>query len=133
MPKKNSTKDSDLTRREAVQLAGAATAIAAVAGKVEGFPAIQSVRAASSTVNYAVIGTGGRGQYQLKHLHSVDGGKCVAICDIDETALAAGLKEAPDKPAGVRDYRELLGRKDIDAVLIATPLYTHFPITKDAL
>jgi predicted dehydrogenase len=140
MPKKNASHESTrqqaeptITRREAVQIAGAATAAAALAGKVEGFPAIHSVRAASSIVNYAVIGTGGRGQYHLKHFKAVDGGKCVAICDVDEKALEAGLKEAPDKPQGVRDYRELLGRKDIDAVVIATPLYTHFQITKDAL
>jgi predicted dehydrogenase len=39
----------------------------------------------------------------------------------------------PQKPAMHKDYRELLGRKDVDAVLIAVPLFAHFPVTKDAL
>ncbi|MBI3208357.1 MAG: Gfo/Idh/MocA family oxidoreductase [Candidatus Solibacter usitatus] len=135
MPKKtnppaSSRRKADITRREAVKVAGVTTAAVAMAA---GFPRIQKVRAANSTVQYGVIGTGGRGQYHLKHFKSVDGGKCVAICDIDDANLKKGLGEAPDNPAAVKDYRELLGRKDIDAVVIATPLYTHFPITRDAL
>lgn len=129
--RKNAVEEKSITRREAVQIAGAATA--AVALTAGDFPRIQKVRAANSTVQYGLIGTGGRGQYHLKHFKKVDGGRCVAICDINDTALKKGIEEAPDKPQGVKDYRELLGRKDIDAVLIATPLYTHFPITKDAL
>lgn len=131
MPKK--TVPSDLTRREAVQIAGAATAAVAITRRAKAAPAIQTVKAANSVVNYGVIGTGGRGQYHLKHFKNVDSGKCVAICDVDDTALQKGLAEAPDKPQTYKDYRELLSRKDIDAVVIATPLYTHFPITKDAL
>ena len=138
MPKKPTTPntsrkaDTDMTRRDAVKVAGAATAAVAVASVVD-FPRIQKVRAANSVVNYAVIGTGGRGQYHLKHWKTVDGGKCIAICDVDDAALKKGLEEAPDKPQTYKDYRELLGRKAIDAVQIATPLYTHFEITKDAL
>ena len=37
------------------------------------------------------------------------------------------------KPRAYTDYRELLADRSIDAVIIATPLYTHFPITRDAL
>ncbi|HUQ95443.1 MAG TPA: Gfo/Idh/MocA family oxidoreductase [Bryobacteraceae bacterium] len=131
MPKKQTPKD--LTRREAVKAAGAATAAVALARKVEGFPGIQKVKAANNTVQYAVIGTGSRGQYHLQHWKNVDGGRCVAICDINDAALQKGLAEAPDKPQPYKDYRELLARKDVDAVQIATPLYTHFPITKDSL
>lgn len=131
MPKKPSL--PDITRREAVQIAGVATAAVALSKKAKGAPAIQKVKAANNVVQYGVIGTGGRGQYHLEHFHNVDSGKCVAICDIDPEALKKGMEKAPDKPQGYKDYRELLGRKDIDAVLIATPLYTHFPITKDAL
>ena len=139
MPKKSNPPTSqpeaasDLTRREAVQAAGAAAVAATLISKVDGFPAIQKVRAANSTVGYGVIGTGGRGAYHLDHFKNVDGGRCVAICDIDDANLKKGLEKAPDKPATYKDYRELLSRKDIDAVVVATPLYTHFPITKDAL
>jgi predicted dehydrogenase len=124
--------NNDLTRREAVQAAGAAVTVAALASTVE-FPRIQKVKAANSVVNYAVIGTGSRGTYHLKHWKNIDNSQCVAICDIDDEALKKALKEAPGKPQTYKDYREVLARKDIDAVQIATPLYTHFPITRDSL
>lgn len=119
--------DSDMTRRDAVKVAGAAAVTAAVA------PAIQTVKAANNTVSYAVIGTGGRGQYHIQHLNGLDGGKCLAVCDIDQAALDKAKAMHKDKPQGYKDYREVLARKDIDGVLIATPLYMHFPITRDAL
>ncbi len=138
MPKKplSSTsipKNADPTRRDAVKAAGAVTAAVALAGKVKGAPAISTVKAAASTVSYAVIGTGGRGQYHLQHFKNVDGGRCVAICDVEDAQLKKASDIAPDKPQAYKDYRELLARKDVDAVVIATPLYTHFPITRDAL
>ncbi|MBI3684740.1 MAG: Gfo/Idh/MocA family oxidoreductase [Acidobacteria bacterium] len=132
MPKKPPS-STDISRRHAVQAAGAATAAFAFSRKLEGAPAIHSARAASTTVTYAVIGTGGRGQYHLQHFKNVDGGRCAAICDIDDAALKKASEIAPDKPQGYKDYRELLARKDLDAVLIATPLYTHYGITRDAL
>lgn len=133
MSRKSSSHNSDMTRREAVQVAGAATAAVALASKVEGAPFIQKVKAANEQITYAVVGTGGRGRYHLTHWKNVDGARCVAICDVDDEALKKGLAEAPDKPQTYKDYRELLGRKDIDAIQIATPLYTHYPITRDAL
>lgn len=122
MPKKSSA--TDITRREANKIVGAAVVSA---------PFIQKVKAANNVVSYAVVGTGGRGRYHLDHWRKIDGGRCVAICDVDDEAIKKALEVAPDKPQVYKDYRELLGRKDIDAVQIATPLYTHFPITRDAL
>ncbi|MDP2997751.1 MAG: Gfo/Idh/MocA family oxidoreductase [Bryobacterales bacterium] len=125
---------SKVTRREAVAMAGAATAAAVVAKKyiTEG-PFIRKVKAANDQVQYAIIGTGGRGQYHIKHFNKLDSGRCVALCDTFDVNLQAALKASKDKPVGIKDYRELLSRKDIDAVIISTPLFTHFPITRDAL
>ncbi len=118
---------NDMTRRDAAKIAGAAALAVAAA------PRIQKVKAANEQVPYAVIGTGGRGSYHIEHFNGVDGGKCLAVCDIDDTALAKAKQLSKDKPQGYKDYREVLARQDIEAVLIATPLYMHFPITKDAL
>lgn len=127
-------KDSNkVTRREMVAMAGAATAAAVAAKKRSEGPYIQKVKAANNQVQYAIIGTGGRGQYHIKHFNKLDSGRCVALCDIFDTNLQNAIKASKDKPIGIKDYRELLSRKDIDAVLISTPLYTHFPITRDAL
>jgi predicted dehydrogenase len=128
MPKKK-----DPTRREVVQMAGAAGAAVAVSRRLQGAPAIQKVRAANNQVQFGIIGTGSRGQYHLTHANGVDSGKCVAACDIDDAALAKAIGISKDKPQGYKDYRELLARKDVEAVLIATPLYVHFPVTRDAL
>ena len=80
-----------------------------------------------------MIGTGSRGTYLLRHLTKIDSGRCVAVCDVFDAALKAGIKDAGSNPKGYKDYRELLARKDIDAVIVTTPLYMHFPVTRDVL
>jgi predicted dehydrogenase len=129
MPEHKSTEQPDLTRRDAAKLAVGATAAAAIIGA----PWIQKVKAANSQVQMAIIGTGGRGQYHITHLNGLDGGRLLASCDIYQPNLDKGVNSSKDKPKGYKDYREILNRNDIDAVLIATPLSTHFPITRDAL
>lgn len=122
----------DLTRREAVKVAGAAAAVAA-ASKIQGAPAIQKVRAATNQLQYGFIGTGSRGTYLLRHLKGVDNGRCVAVCDVYEPAMRAAADTIGTSPKQYKDYRELLADRNVEAVLIATPLYMHFPVTKDAL
>ncbi|MEX2264148.1 MAG: Gfo/Idh/MocA family oxidoreductase [Bryobacteraceae bacterium] len=123
--------DQDVSRRDFVKTAGAVTAVAsAIPNRA---PAFQKARAANSQVQYGFIGTGSRGTYLLKHLNQVDGGRCVAVCDTYEPNLQKGVATAGTSPASYRDYRELLSRQDIDCVLIATPLYMHFPVTRDVL
>jgi predicted dehydrogenase len=123
----------DMTRRDAVKVAGAAAVTAAVVSKANAAPRIQTVKAASNVVAYAVIGTGGRGQYHIQHFNGLDGGRCVAVCDVDQAALDKARALSKDKPDAYKDYREVLARKDVDGVIIATPLYMHFPVTRDAL
>jgi predicted dehydrogenase len=122
---------SDLSRRDLLKTAGAVTAAAAAARVAT--PHIQGAKAATNAVAFGMIGTGSRGQYLLRHLSKLDSGRCVGLCDIYAPNLAKGIQAIGTKPKGYKDYRELLARQDIDAVLIATPLYEHFPITRDAL
>jgi len=122
---------TDLSRRDLLKTAGAVTAAAATTRLAA--PHIQKVKAANNAVSFGMIGTGSRGQYLLNHLTKIENGHCVALCDIYETNLNKGIKNIGTNPKGYKDYRELLARQDIDAVLIATPLYEHFPVTRDAL
>ncbi|MGE5567966.1 MAG: Gfo/Idh/MocA family protein [Rhodospirillales bacterium] len=124
-------KSADLTRRDLLRTTGAVAATAA-ATRVAG-PAIRKAKAANNQVTYAVIGTGGRGQYLLNHLSKIDSGRCLAVCDIYEPNLKKGAAAIGNNPKMYADYRELLTRQDIDAVIIAVPLYEHFRITRDAL
>src|SRR3954453_19654591 len=118
--------NQDVTRRDLLKTAGAA-AVAVSA------PAIQTVKAANDQVQFGFIGTGSRGQYLLQHINQTDRGRCVAVCDIYEPNLKKGAEIAGTNPKTFKDYRELLSQKDVDCVYIATPLFQHFPVTRDAL
>ncbi len=90
----------DPSRRDLLKTAGVATAVAAAA-KLQGAPAIQTVRAASNQVPYGVIGTGSRGQYLLNHLSKMDVGRCLAVCDIYEPNLKKGVEAGRQQSQGL--------------------------------
>ena len=126
------TQEKDLTRRDIMKAAGAAGVIAA-AQKLEGAPAIQTVKAANSQVQYGMIGTGSRGSYLLKHLKNIDNGRCVAVCDVNQDHLDKGAETIGTNPSKYKDYRELLSQQNMDAVFVVVPLFLHFGVTKDCL
>src|SRR6202171_3056330 len=126
------SQQKDPTRRDVVKAARAAAVIAA-ARNIDGAPAIQKVRAANDQVQYGMIGTGSRGSYLLKHLKSIDNGRCVALCDVRPQNIEHGVQTIGNKPKTFQDYRELLVQNDIDAVFVTVPLFLHFPITRDVL
>jgi len=130
MPKKEG-----ITRRDAVKAAGAAGVAVSLAkaAKAQAPAFLKSVHAANNQINYGIIGTGGRGQYLLGLLKSVDNGKCVAICDIDDESLKKGLASIGGSPKTYKDYRQLLTDPSVESVLIATPVYLHYPMLEDAL
>ena len=120
---------TQVNRREFVQQAAAvAGAAAVVVPRLRG----QS-RSPNSQVGYGFIGPGSRGQQLLQHLSKVETGRCVAMCDIYKENLNKGIKTVGGNPEPYYDYRELLARKDVDAVYIAVPLNKHFEVTKAAL
>lgn len=81
----------------------------------------QNFLAPSDTLTKAVIGVGGMGQYHLNY----EGTKLVAICDADANHLASTLQKVGQFVKGHRDFREVLDRKDVDIVHIATPPHWH--------
>src|SRR3977135_472230 len=113
--------DTDVSRRDFVKTAGAVTAAAAAV--VNTAPAIQKVRAANDQVQFGMIGTGSRGTYLLKHLKGVDNGHCAALCDVWEPSLDEAATTIGTNPKKYKDYRDLLSDKNVDAVLIAVPLF----------
>ena len=56
----------------------------------------------------------------------------MALCDVDDGFLAAASKKYPGAKT-YNDFRRLLDRKDIDAVVVATPDHTHAVATVAAL
>lgn len=86
----------------------------------------------SEKARVAVIGTGSRGQYHLHNLKEIPHAQVVAICDNYPPNLKAAQELFPNAKT-YTDYKKLLESKDIDGVIIATPLNWHACITLDAL
>ena len=93
----------DLTRRNALKVAGAASAAVG--------PLIRTAKAATNSVQYGMVGTGSRGTYLLKHLKSIDTGKCVAICDIIDDALKQGRSDHRRNAEEVQGLPRTAGRQ----------------------
>jgi myo-inositol 2-dehydrogenase/D-chiro-inositol 1-dehydrogenase len=82
---------------------------------------------ANSAVAMGIIGTGGRGRYVGTLFAKDPRARIAAICDIFPDRIDLGKTQIPtaDQARVYRDYKELLRQADIDAVLIATPVYLH--------
>ena len=82
---------------------------------------------ANSAVSFGIIGTGGRGRYVGKIFTDDPRARLAAICDIRPERIDLAKTEIPaaDKVPVHKDLKELLARTDIDAVLIATPVFLH--------
>lgn len=79
----------------------------------------------------AVIGPGSRGRLLMSFLIANPKVEIVALCDIYRPSIDEGLKLAP-KAKVYGDYRKVLEDRNVDAVVIATPLNTHCRIALDA-
>ena len=105
-------------------LGGAAATLAATAFAQER-GAVKSRVPASEQVSLAIIGPGSRGQQLIRTFLRIAGVRFVALCDIYEPRWEQARKIIGANTPAVRDYRELLSRKDIDAVIVSTPLSLH--------
>ena len=90
-----------------------------------GFPAVLLSQTNSSETRVAFVGAGNRGAQLAKTLASIPNAKIVAIADVNATR-AAEIARLYDGAAVYTDFRKMLDeRKDIDVVIIATPVNTH--------
>jgi predicted dehydrogenase len=107
---------------------GAATA----AGLAAAVPAVNAL-GASETINVGCIGTGGRCRHLMQSLAKNKGVRIAAVCDVWDVALAEGKKLADPKALVTKNCRDVLARKDVQAVLIGTPDHWHVPLTIEAV
>ncbi len=120
--------EGSLSRRDFLK--GSAAAAAAMSVGMMSPAEAQEVE--SERVVCGFIGTGSQGSMLLGKALRVPGVKVAAVCDIYPPNLKKGLRIA-GVARGYEDYRWMLDRKDIQAVLIATPLYLHAPMAIDAM
>lgn len=93
--------------------------------------------APSNRITLGVIGTGRMGRGDITDALGLPGVQMIAVCDVDRKRVEDGRtlverfyagKNPDGKAAGVAtytDFRELLARKDLDAVLVCTPEHWH--------
>jgi predicted dehydrogenase len=93
----------------------------------------------NDTIQIAVIGPGGsRGGFRqglgdTRNIASKPGVKCIAACDVDAQHLTEAVGVFGQDCKGYADFRELLRRPDIDAVVIGTPDHWHSVIANMAM
>ncbi len=84
-------------------------------------------------VQIALIGAGGMGTADTTTCRTVPGVKLVAVCDLYDGRLEEAKKRWGSDIYTTRDYKEILERKDIDAVIIGTPDFWHKDISVAAM
>jgi predicted dehydrogenase len=112
------------TRRHFLQASSAATATAAFA---------QRAISPNDKIRFAIIGAGGMGMADVRSALLAPGTELVAAADVYQGRLERSREIWGKQIAITRDYREVLDRKDIDAVIVATPDHWHQRISIEAM
>ena len=84
-------------------------------------------------IRIGLIGAGIIGHYDTDAALKVDGVELAGVCDLYTGRLDRAKEKWGNAIFSTRDYRELLAKKDIDAVLICTPDHWHQKIAIDAM
>ena len=124
------------TRRDFLKTAAAGTVAASIPMTLDAYATtVQGARAVPATdrIQLALIGAGGQGMSDMRTALRVPGTEVTAVADIYDGRLARSKELWGDHVFTTRDYREVLARPEVDAVIIATPDHWHTRITTDAL
>jgi predicted dehydrogenase len=89
--------------------------------------------AANDNINIALIGAGGMGTQDTVTALTVPGIRLVAVCDLYDGRLQDAKTKWGKEIFTTRHYKEILSRKDVDAVIVATPDHWHQQISIDAM
>jgi predicted dehydrogenase len=84
-------------------------------------------------VRIALIGAGGQGSGDVHNALNAGGVELAAVADIYDGRLTRAREVWGDRVFTTRDYREVLARKDVDAVIVGTPDHWHATVSIDAM
>ena len=123
------------SRRKFIKNVGAASVLLATDSFAKPFNIIKDLAKISPNdkIRIATIGMGIQGHYDTKSALKTSGVELVAAADLYDGRLIRTKEVFGRDVFTTRDYREILTRKDIDAVLVVTPDHWHDKITKDSL
>ena len=128
---------NNVTRRQFLRMAvGTAAASVAFPYLVPASAFGRSGEAPSERITLGFIGTGKQSKHLMRSFLNSPGTQVLAACDVDKLKLARGKKIVEDHYTSKRgvsfkgcdttgDFRDLLARDDIDAVVISTPDHWH--------
>ena len=125
-----------LTRRQFIRVGTGAVAAGAAAKitvlEPQPLSAYARVVSPSDTVRFASIGTGVRGCELLQASLHVPGVECVGVCDLYDSRHEAAREAVKKDVPATREYRKILDRQDVDAVIVATMDHQHRKVVADA-
>jgi len=122
---KKTTTRRQFLKSSAVTAAGAALALPSIVSS-----SVLGANAPSNRITIGSIGLGNQGASNLKGFIGQPGCQAVAICDVDADHREQARQIAKLRPdSSYNDFRDLLARDDIDAVVVCTPDHWHVPIS----
>jgi predicted dehydrogenase len=121
-----------ISRREFVRLGASAVAAGSAAKSFLLEPAVLAAPS-DRKVRFVSIGTGIRGCDLLRSARKVTTGECVGTADLYDMHRKAGVEAWGSDIPTTRDYRELLDRKDVDAVIVAVADFQHRHVVLDCI
>jgi predicted dehydrogenase len=122
------------SRRDFIKLSTVATFAAATSTTILAAEDSGPARVSpSDKIRLGLIGAGGQGMGDTREALKIPGVELVAAADLYDGRLARAKEIWGNQIFTTRDYREVLARSDIDAVIIATPDHWHMRISNDAM
>lgn len=122
-------KSEHISRRKFIS----AGALSLSALTLQVFPLLGKEVSDDTVIRVGLIGTGSRGAGLASLIKEIKNVQLTACCDIIPEHLKNGLSFASKDAKGYSDYRKLLEDKNVNAVVIATPLFLHYQMAVDAL
>jgi predicted dehydrogenase len=119
------------SRRDFLKTVAGAAATAPILLRAQ-TPASQTVPP-NERIRIAAFGVGIRGQQDIRSALRTPGVELVAAADVYDGRLALAREQWGAQVFTTRDYREVLARRDVDAVVIATPDHWHMKMAIDAM
>jgi predicted dehydrogenase len=120
------------SRREFLKTVGGAAATAPIVLRAQ-TPALSQTPASNDRIRLAAIGVGIRGQADVRAALKTPGVELVAVADVYDGRHTLAREIWGPHLFTTRDYREVLARRDVDAVLIAAPDHWHMQMAVDAM
>ena len=128
-------KEGKPSRRDFIKLTTATTLAAATSKTILAAQTTDPTKSVSPSdkIRLGLIGAGGQGMGDTREALKIPGVELVAAADLYDGRLARAKEIWGNQIFTTRDYREVLARPDVDAVIIATPDHWHMRISTDAM